>query len=90
MGWLLEWWLRCNALQSAEQVMSVGVGRRDATCCANIFLSKDGEGDLGSVIDSELLAINFFLYIYVVAEWIHNGENWVGNISGERKIVIHL
>jgi hypothetical protein len=54
--------------------MSVGVGRRDATCCANIFFSKDGEGDLGSVINSELMAINF-LYIYVAAKWIRNDEN---------------
>jgi hypothetical protein len=46
------------------QVISVGVGRRDATCCANIFLSKDGEGDLVSVIYSQLMAINFFIHLH--------------------------
>jgi hypothetical protein len=38
------------------------------------------------VINSELMAINF-LYIYVAAKWIRNDENWIGNISGERKFI---
>lgn len=53
----------CCALASrmiAAQCVVVCRGRvswRDATCCANIFLCKDGEDGLGSVMRSELVAI---------------------------------
>jgi len=52
-----------TASQYAAELPAGGV-RRDAVCCANIFsLAQEGEGDLGFVIDKELVAITVFMHL---------------------------